>query len=310
MIRRIALVSLVVLAGLLSPAVGTVGAALPDPMDDPMGHISLSELRPRTYAAKDDRARVYDDGCHVQSTETAAKHCIYGRRDGTKVVVVVGDSIVAQWWAAIDGAAKRGGWRVVWMSKTACPPADVTITRFGKRYTECDTWRRNVLAKVRNLPRVDLLLMAGSSQGLLLNRTDWSVLTDPAMRGLEWQEGYQRTIDRVAGQVRRVLILRDTPVFRWFVPECLRSSAGWTKPCSRLRTKALEAPHWLAEVAVDAQYSWVRAIDMAGRICQPERCWPVTSNRILRYRDSHHLTNTYATALAPAMWSTMRWVMR
>lgn len=309
MIRRGVAVILVVLAGLLSSAVAPVRAAVPNPADDPT-RVSLSDLRPRTSAARYDRGRVYRDGCHVARAVTSPIHCIYGRRDGAKVVVVIGDSIIAQWWAAIDGAARRGGWRVVWMSKTACPAADVTTRGTTSRYAACDTWRRNVLTKVRNLARVDLLVMSGSSHAILLRRSDWSVIADLDARRAEWEAGYRRTVERVAGQVNRVVILRDTPTFRLLVPDCLVNSAGWTKPCSRLRSSSMSELHWQAELAVDSQYPWVRATDMANWICQPTRCWPVTSNRLLRYRDAHHLTNTYAAALAPAMYSRLRWLMR
>jgi hypothetical protein len=196
------------------------------------------------------------------------------------------------------------------MSKTACPAADVTIRSGTSRYAACDAWRRNVLTKVRNLARVDLLVMSGSARSTLLRRADWSVISDPSEEAAEWEAGYRRTVDRVAGQVRRVVLLRDTPSFRFLVPACLVAEAGWTRPCSGLRSSSLEAPHWQAEMAVDARYAWVRATDMSNWICQPTRCWPVTSNRLLRYRDAHHLTNTYAAALAPAMYSRLRWLMR
>jgi hypothetical protein len=307
MTRRItALFPVLLLAMLL--AASPASAAVPDPADDPT-RVSLSDLLPRVGAAAEDRGRPYTDGCHVAFDVTTPTHCPYGDRDGTKVVVVVGDSIAAQWWASIHGAGQKGAWRVIWMSKTACPAADVTIRSGGSAYTACNTWRRNVLAKVRNLSRVDLLVMSGSSQSTLLSRTDGSALTDPSLRAAEWQAGYERTVDAVAGQVRRIVILRDTPTFTFRVPGCLKANSGWTKPCSRLRTDALAAAPWRAEQAVDARYDWVRATDMANWICQTTRCWPVTSGRILRYRDNHHLTNTFARALAPAMYSRLRWLM-
>ncbi|HSK52445.1 MAG TPA: SGNH hydrolase domain-containing protein [Clostridia bacterium] len=306
MTRRTAVVPLVLIAILL--AVSPAYAAAPDPADDPT-HVSLPDLQPRVGAAGGDLGRPYADGCHVAHDVTSPTHCPYGDRLGTKIVVVVGDSIAAQWWASIHGAGRKGGWRVVWMSKTSCPAADVTVLSRGSAYTACNTWRRNVLAKVRNLSRVDLLVMSGSSEPTLLSRTDGSPITDPSLRAAEWQAGYQRTVDAVAGQVRRVVILRDTPTFTFRVPDCLKAHSGWTKPCSRLRTYALSASYWRAEQAVDARYAWVRATDMANWICQTTRCWPVTSDRILRYRDGHHLTNTFARALAPAMYSRLRWLM-
>ena len=132
------------------------------------------------------------------------------------------------------------------MSKTACPAADVTISSGSSRYAACDTWRRNVLTKVRNLPRVDLLVMSGSSRSTLLRRANWAVITDPDAERMEWEAGYRRTVDRVAGQVRRVVILRDTPSFRFLVPSCMVAKFGWTQPCSGLRSSSLESLHWQA----------------------------------------------------------------
>jgi SGNH domain (fused to AT3 domains) len=306
-IRALSLVT--ILVGLLAVVVGPVAAAVPDPAADPM-HVALATLQPRTSAATRDVGRVYRDGCHVGHTVTTPTHCTYGRRDGTKVVVVVGDSIIAQWWAAIDGAARRAGWRVIWMSKSACPAADVTVRSAGTRYTQCDTWRRNVLTKIRSFARVDLLVMSGSSSSTLIRRSDGAVIGDAAAAAAEWGAGYKRVVDRLAGQVRRIVILRDTPALGFAVPSCLVAHTGWTRPCSRLRSAAYTVARWNAEQAVDVQYTWVRASDMGDWICQPTRCWPVTSSRILRYRDSHHLTNTFAAVLAPAMYSRLRWLMR
>jgi hypothetical protein len=306
--RRAAVGCLILLAALLVGAV-PVQAASTDPAGDPT-RVSLSLLRPRTSAAKDDLGAAYRDGCHVAKAITSPVHCTYGRRTGTTRVVVIGDSIAAQWWAAIDGAARRGGWRVTWMTKSACPAADVTVRSNGTRYAACDSWRRKALDKVRGIARVDLVVMAGSSQSTMLRRSDGAVISDPAAKRAEWEAGYRRTVARLAGQARRVVILRDTPTIGVSVPGCLDANAGRTQPCSRARSAALSTSHWQAETAVDASASWVRATDLTDRLCQPTRCWPVTSGRVLRYRDSHHLTDTYAAALAPAMYSRLRWLMR
>ena len=287
----------------------SVDAASPDPADDPT-RVSLSTLRPRISAAFGDRGRPYTDGCHATASVTRPVHCTYGRRDGRVRVVVIGDSITAQWWAAIDGAARSAGWRVTWMTKSSCPAADVTVRRLGTRYSACDTWRRNVLTKIRGFGRVDLVVMSGSSSSTLLRRSDGTVISGATLRATAWRNGYQRTIDRLAGQVRRVVILRDTPAFTTAIPRCLSANAGRTLPCSRDRASSMSLPTWQAEQSIDAAYTWVRATDLADRLCQPTRCWPVTGERILRYRDDHHLTNTYSRAMASAMYSRLRWLMR
>lgn len=309
MTRRATLAPLIALGIVLTAGVMPVHAAVPVPADDPT-HVALSTLHPRTTAAAGDLARVYADRCHVRHDVTTPTHCTYGDRDGTIRVIVIGDSIAAQWWAAIDGAARRAGWRITWMSKTGCPAADVTVQSGGVRYTECDTWRRNVLTKIRGFARADLVVMAGSSSSTLISRSDGATITDPTAAAAEWGAGYRRSVDRLAGVARRVVILRDTPSFASSIPSCVAAHSGWTSPCSRARSAAYSTARWTAEMAVGAAYSSVRATDLGDWLCQPTRCWPVTSTHILRYRDEHHMTNTFATALAPAMYSRLRWLMR
>ena len=309
MIRRSALASIAALGLVLAAGVMPVRAAVPNPSDDPT-HVALSTLHPRTSAAFGDLARVYGDRCHVAHEVTTPTHCTYGDRPGTIRVIVIGDSIGAQWWAAIDGAARRAGWRITWMTKTACPAADVTVRSQGVRYTACDTWRRNVLTKIRGFARADLVVMAGSSSSTLIRRSDGAVITDTAAAATEWGAGYRRSIDRLAGVARRVVIVRDTPSFASSIPSCVAAHSGWTSPCSRARSAAFSVSRWAAEMAVDAAYPWVRATDLGDWLCQPTRCWPVTSTHVLRYRDGHHLTNTFAIVMAPAMYSRLRWLMR
>jgi len=309
MIRRPAVASSILLGFVLALGVTPARAAVPDPLDDPT-HVALATLHPRTSAAAADLARVYSDRCHVAHEVTTPTHCTYGDRDATIRVIVVGDSIAAQWWAAIDGAARRAGWRITWMSKTACPAADVTVRSAGVRYVQCDTWRRNVLTKISGFARADLVVVAGSSSSTLIDRSNGAIITDSTAAAAEWAAGYRRTVDRLAPLARRVVILRDTPSFPSSIPSCVAAHSGWTSPCSRARSAAFSTARWDAEMAVDAAYPWVRATDMGDWLCQPSRCWPVTSSHILRYRDGHHLTNTFATALAPAMYSRLRWLMR
>ena len=309
MTRRSTLALIVACGLFLVTGVLPVRAAVPDPADDPT-HVALSTLHPRTSAAATDLARVYADRCHVGHDVTTPTHCTYGDRDGTIRVIVIGDSIAAQWWAAIDGAARRAGWRITWMSKTGCPAADVTVRSAGVRYTACDSWRRNVLTKIRGFARADVVVMAGSSSSTLIRRTDGVVITDPTVAAAEWAAGYRRSIDRLAVVAKRVVILRDTPSFASSIPSCVAAHSGWTSPCSRARSAAFSTARWNAELAVDAAYSWVRATDLGDWLCQPTRCWPVTSSHVLRYRDGHHLTNTFSIVMAPAMYSRLRWLMR
>src|SRR5919198_6770166 len=169
------------------------------------------------------------------------------------------------------------------------------------------SWWSATRSWITRLPRVDLLVMSGSTRSTIVRRTDGVIISDLTANRAEWEAGYKRTVARVAGHVRRAVILRDTPMFSRSVPDCLVAASGRTLACSSPRNSAVPAGAWSAEAAVDARHAWLRATDMSDRLCQPAWCMPVTSSGLLRYRDAHHLTNTYAASLAPAMYSRLRW---
>src|SRR5262245_11015786 len=77
-----------------------VDAAMPDPASDP-DRVALSDLRPRIADADGDIGKPYSAGCHVAVEITTPTQCRFGDRDGPLVLVVLGDSAVAQWWGAI-----------------------------------------------------------------------------------------------------------------------------------------------------------------------------------------------------------------
>ncbi|MGH3385204.1 MAG: SGNH hydrolase domain-containing protein [Nocardioidaceae bacterium] len=279
----------------------------PDPADDP-GHATLTRLRPSVATAPDDKPRVYDDGCHATFEATTARPCTYGDRSGTRVVVALGDSLMAQWFSAIDGAARTGGWRLVWLTKSGCPAHDASVTSKGRYYQACDTWRSNALAEIRGLPRVDLLVIGGSANASLLQRGSMQPV-EPDDWSAAWRNGADRVARGVRGQVRRLAIMRDTPAFSFDVPDCLQARNGSTGSCSRAPRSVLSARAWSAEQSVDAAYSWVRATELTAHLCS-DRCRPVTSNHVLRYRDRHHLTDTYVRAMTPALHTRLSWLMR
>ncbi|MPZ94529.1 MAG: hypothetical protein GEU96_06310 [Propionibacteriales bacterium] len=282
-------------------------APSPDPAEDP-GHATLTRLRPSVSTAPDDKPRVYEDGCHATFEATAARLCTYGNRSGTRVVVAIGDSLLAQWFSAIDGAARAGDWQLVWVTKSGCPAHDVSVTSDSRYYRACDTWRSNALSKIRGLPRVDLLVIGGSANASLLQRGSMRPV-DPADWSAAWRNGADRVAQEVRGEVRRLVILRDTPAFSFDVPDCLSDGDSSTGSCSRVPWSVLSSRAWSAERSVDAAYSWVRATEFTSHLCS-DRCRPVTSDHILRYRDRHHLTDAFARAMAPAMHTRLSRLMR
>ena len=296
----VTLLSALVLA--LVAALPAGAAAPPTPQDDP-DRVDLHWLHPKANRAVGDLPGS-SAGCHAAPAATVPVVCTYaGQGPDPRVVVVLGDSIVAQWWGAIRGAARTAGWEVVWMTKTSCPAAAVSrVSLQLVRYRACDTWRRAALKRIRALPRVDLVVMSGSATSIIEDRSRRAPLTagsDAWAR--EWRRGYERTIRGLGERVARIALLRDTPSFRFAPSVCLAAQGGWVDGCTASTSVTLQRAAWKAERSVAADDPRIRAVDMSGWLCTPGRCGPVTDDRVLRYRDNHHMTNTFSATLAPAL---------
>lgn len=226
---------------------------------------------------KRDLPIVYREKCHQDQASAEPISCVLGDPDGTKTVVVAGDSHAAQWIPALDRLSKEQGWKLVTLTKSACAFSRVDVLKAGKPYPSCAEWRENVVARIKELgaatvftsqSRYDYVSAQAMTQGL---RSVWSELT---------QAGAQ------------VVAIHDTPWMPFQPADCL---AGDPKECvARREEVAAKDVFSAAAEGMDA----VRVIDLTDGICGPETCEAVVGN-IIVWRDQHHMTATYAEALAP-----------
>jgi peptidoglycan/LPS O-acetylase OafA/YrhL len=104
---------------------------------------------PREAETKENRPQMYADGCHLNPPETEVPECVYGNPSSKTTVVLFGDSHAMQWFPALNELAKERDWRLVGLTKAACPPAEVHIYNASLRraYRECDEWRERMLER-------------------------------------------------------------------------------------------------------------------------------------------------------------------
>ena len=102
-----------------------------------------SNLTPQPAHAHDDVPASSSNGCHAGYLAITQGPCIYGDPSGQQTVVLFGDSHMQQWEPAFANAGIEAHWRVINWTKSACPPARLTVfnTALKRSYTECDTWR-------------------------------------------------------------------------------------------------------------------------------------------------------------------------
>ena len=71
-----------------------------------------------------EKPAVYGDGCHVNYGETKSGYCTYGNKSSNKTIVLYGDSHAAQWFPALEKLATARGFKLVSLTKSACPAVD------------------------------------------------------------------------------------------------------------------------------------------------------------------------------------------
>jgi hypothetical protein len=208
------------------------------------------------------------------------------------ISVLVGDSHAMQWIPAVAEIAGRRHWRMTSMTKASCSFAAVGLmTKEGLLDDSCLRWEEKVLAEIAGLQPAVVLI----EQSIFLrpfgatNRKE-EVEVLASAYAARWNE-LQR------GGVR-VVVIRDTPRMDIDIPECLTSLGGSIASCSRPRARAMARQDPLVVAATRAP--GVTLIDMTDAMCAADSCPPVVGN-VLVWRDSHHLTASYAKTMAPAL---------
>ncbi len=271
----------------------------------------MRNVRPVPAHAAADEPVVYKNGCHVYTRAgTRAHFCVYGDKHAKTTMVLFGDSHVAQWFAAFDGAARREHIKVLYITKTSCPAQAVSVRVWQRNipYAACDVWRGHALALIKKLKHVDLIVLGGYAHHQVTKRHT-NILLKGVARTKEWEAGTRRTVVALRGVADHVVILRDTPLMRLNTANCILSTHGNNRACQTPTSTATADALWHAEQRVAGRYDTVGVVDFTSSFCTASRCRPVTSTRVLRWRDQSHMSLTFSRLMASPVRTMLRNVL-
>lgn len=246
------------------------------------------------YAAvRADLPRLYAvPGCDEWYRSSQLRICGFGAVDGQRTVLLLGDSVAMQWFPAVIKAYGERGWRVLVITKSACPMVDEAYfyQRIGRRYIECEHWRKAALDAAAKL-QPDLVLTG-------------STTTYPFTQA-EWVGGSRRVFQALSAAAGRVMVLRATPMLSFDGPGCLARAAwrsSWLPsppPCEATVGNAHgdEIFEWVGDAA--RAFPNVHVVDMNSLVCPDRLCRAKRGGEIV-FRDSMHVTARYIEAIAPA----------
>ncbi|MEV4901997.1 acyltransferase family protein [Citricoccus sp. NPDC055426] len=267
-------------------------------VDPSVGRVeNAGGFMPAAEDATEDYQRNPQQGCHIHGKGSEPRACVYGDPGAEYTVALVGDSHAAHWVPALKRVAGERGLRLESYTKSACPLSTVVVrdTADGTPNTDCRHWGENVMSHLQQ-SQPDLVLVTSSRH----SKPD----------GGRYAHGAAAAWQRLQDAGLRVGVVLDVPRPDIDVPECVVGAAGDVgnvgeagapgalAECAVPRDEALAKSGRSEQEVALAQVDGIPAVDLAPKICPEEQCSPVIGG-VLLYRDSHHLTATYAATLAP-----------
>ncbi|CAN5376179.1 SGNH hydrolase domain-containing protein [soil metagenome] len=241
-------------------------------------------------AVADIPPRPEEEGCQVDQVSAEPILCEYGDPDGDVTIAVVGDSKILQWQTVLEDIADEQGWQMISYTKSACAFSSGMQLAKGKPYTSCAQWNEQVL---------DLVLEMDPDLVLTTNRVN-QALEDPDDTGSRTNEAMVEAIvdtwEQLAAADIPVLSILDNPSPGITVYECVADNMDDLSACTFDRETGIESSSAPGHQEAAQRVPGTRTIDIRDAICPQETCVPVIGN-VLVYRQTSHITNTYARSL-------------
>jgi hypothetical protein len=251
-----------------------------------------ANVTPRLSRAHGDKATPFNDGCHLEFVQTRLGRCAYADVGSRTTVMLFGDSHATQWFPALERVALTENWRLESLTKSTCPPQQMTIFSpyLGRTYRECDTWRANVLARIKaERPAVVVLGVA----------RHYNSEYHFQVYGKQWLQAFSATVRQIESYGSRVVVLGPTPKPTVDEPDCLSAHLRSVTACGTPRSVAVKSAGVTAEQRVVTRAGGLY-VDISQWLCTAKRC-PAMVGNMLVYRDDNHLTTAYTRWLAPVL---------
>ncbi|MFI7544375.1 acyltransferase family protein [Actinoplanes sp. NPDC049599] len=215
-----------------------------------------------------------------------------GAPNGSRLLVLFGDSHAQQWYDALDTIARKRGWRLAVFTKTDCGPALGQVGKDGGSvpYAECDQWRLRALNRIQELRPAMVVMSARNRESSPLD------VRESAGPDQDWAASWAATVNRVKQAGAVPVVIPDTPVAHRDVPGCLADYPVAIRRCHLEVLKSLYLPRQRIVRAL-VQAHGARVVDSTAWFCTPTICPAVIGDTVV-YRDDNHLTSAYAKRLA------------
>lgn len=250
----------------------------------------------RFTTARADRPVIYEMGCDDWYRSSKVQFCAFGSEGAPRTVLLMGDSIGAQWFPAVAKVFEDIGWRLLVLTKSGCPMVDERVfsPRLGRDYAECAEWREQALERVVAV-QPDMVLLGS--------------MADYPFTQEQWVEGTRRVLAKLSPAVGEIYLIRSTPRLPFDGPDCLALKYASPLKLNIFDNCADAAPDARDDVwgyLIDAAKTFenIRLIDVSDAVC-PGRVCSAELGGVIVFRDNRHLTADFTARLATVLAGEM-----
>ena len=246
-------------------------------------------------AARHDKPVIYKYGCDAWYYNAEVRPCLIGSPGAPKTVVLLGDSIGAQWFSLLPEIFKTPDWRIVVLTKSSCAliDQDYFYRRIGKIYTVCSEWRNATLDYLKSL-QPDIIFV-GNDATYKFSKN-------------QWIDGSRRVLARLNAAADHIIVIPGIPQLSFDGPSCLEALHAETalkrflsnsQTCREAltTTQTSDVAHYL-ELAVQ-DFPKARLLNLNDMVCPNRHCAAKSSDGLVIFRDQLHLTDSFVRAQAP-----------
>lgn len=252
-------------------------------------------------AARNSVPAIYSMSCDSWFYDDNLVPCIFGPAESEHTVVLIGDSIGAQWFSALQALYPAPSSRIIVLTKSSCAIADLTYDYgpAGGPYLICNRWREKALEYLADI-KPDLVFI-GSTARYGFSKS-------------EWVEGTSRILERIAPSAGQVILIPGTPQLLFEGPSCIERwliDHDTTFPPSTAiceDKKRLQKSSQVAEYLREAtqQHDNTHILSLNDLVCPNDICSAWQANGQIVFRDQQHLTDNFVTAQVTDLATRLR----
>jgi hypothetical protein len=228
---------------------------------------------------------------HQPASDITFGECASGDQNGTKLMVMLGDSRADMFSAPLELIAAKAGWKLRVFAFSGCQVADLEFSSLETNAPnkECGAFRSAAINQIGALhPNLVIITSAGDQR-----LADGTVPTHAQL-----QDAWVSTFQKLGQPGTRLAMIGPIPVWNNDDARCLAAHESEVQACT-IATAEVETNEYEAPQAAAAAAAGVVLISPRPWVCA-DRCEPVIAN-IQVYRERYHFSRTYAVYLTGAL---------